>query len=265
MVNKYLRGMSVALRPARRAVEILPRGLRRTINPFDLPSGSREGAPAADSLQSGSRPERSHSRKPFMPPTPPRTRREPIFNLPAVILPVGGGPGRHPCRCGMLLSDESDFAADHRLGGDSGRWSVAYGGTSASEVMSALASVAPDAALAPAAGAGAIRAGGRRGKALDRPDLRLPARLLGPCADQLGLACRLRHAHRPALRRRAAPDPGARRPPSAARSSTRGSIPLQILPMIGASAAVSGMMAAASWFMFAPAALAAGRPRQRAA
>ena len=83
-----------------------------------------------------------------MPPEPTRTRREPIFNLPAVIASsVAVLVAIHALR--MLLSPEADFEMVLNWAVIPARWSVAYGGTSLRDVLSELASIAPEQALAP--------------------------------------------------------------------------------------------------------------------
>lgn len=186
-----------------------------------------------------------------MSPEPTRTRREPIFNLPPVIaLSVAALVAIHALR--MLQSDAADFELILEWAVIPARWSAAYGGASLDEVLRALRAIAPEEALAPLqALAQYVLADGE-----GRPWTAITyAFLHGSWAHVLINSIWLAAFGTPIARRCGGP----RLLILAGASAVGGALlyayvnPLQILPMIGASAAVSGMMAAASWFMFAPA------------
>jgi membrane associated rhomboid family serine protease len=189
--------------------------------------------------------------KQYMPPQPPRTR-EPILNLPAVItLCLVVLIGIHAAR--LPLSDESDFALIIDWSVIPARWAVAFGGVQVSEVMSALREGAPDDTVTPLMGLAQYVLGNDEA----RPWTALTyAFLHGSWAHVLINSVWLAAFGTPIVRRCGA----GRFFILCAASAIGGAIfyaamnPLQILPMIGASGAVSGLMAAASWFMFAPAA-----------
>ncbi len=186
----------------------------------------------------------------FMTPDPVRTRREPIFNLPTIVfLSVAVLVVIHALR--MLLSDGSDFALVVDWAVIPARWSVAYGGASMKEVLTALEGVAPAEVLAPLQDLAQYVLGEGEG----RPWTAITyAFLHGSWTHVLINSVWLAAFGTPIARRCG----GVRLLLLAAASAIGGALlyawvnPLQILPMIGASAAVSGMMAAASWFMFAP-------------
>jgi membrane associated rhomboid family serine protease len=150
------------------------------------------------------------------------------------------------------LTDETDFKLIIDWAVIPARWSVAFGGIQSEEVIKALRGSVPDEALSPISVlAQYVLADGD-----GRPWTALTYALLhGSWAHVLINSVWLAAFGTPIVRRC-----GAWRFFSlAAASAVGGAVlyafvnPLQVLPMIGASAAVSGMMAAASWFMFAPA------------
>jgi membrane associated rhomboid family serine protease len=189
--------------------------------------------------------------KPFMLPNPPRTR-EPILNLPAVItLCVLALVGIHAAR--LLLSDESDFTLIIDWSVIPARWSVAFGGTQVEEVMRSLREGVPEDTLTPLmALAQYVLGNGNEGRPLTALTY---AFLHGSWAHVLINSVWLAAFGTPIVRRCGA----GRFFILMAASAVGGAVfyaainPLQVLPMIGASGAVSGLMAAASWFMFAPA------------
>ncbi len=180
-----------------------------------------------------------------------RRRREPIFNLPTVVfLSAAVLVGIHAAR--MLLSDMADFELVVDWAVIPARWSVIYGTTSEREVMAALASAAPEQAIGPLQALAQYVLGEGEG----RPWTALTyAFLHGSWAHVLMNSIWLAAFGTPIARRCG----GLRLLILAAAAAIGGAVfyawvnPLQVLPMIGASAAVSGMMAAASWFIFAPA------------
>jgi membrane associated rhomboid family serine protease len=185
-----------------------------------------------------------------MKPDPTRTRREPIFNLPPVVFAsVVVLVAIHALR--MLLPDGTDFGLIVEWAVIPARWSVAYGTSSPKDVLAALASVAPESALAPLQELAQFVLGEGDGKPWTAVTY---AFLHGSWAHVLINSVWLAAFGTPVARRCG----GLRLLVLAAASAIGGAVfyawvnPLQILPMIGASAAVSGMMAAASWFMFAP-------------
>ena len=186
-----------------------------------------------------------------MSPDPTRTRREPIFNLPAVIaLSVAILVAIHAWR--MLLSPDTDFEMVLNWAVIPARWSVAYGGTSLRDVLAELAVIAPEQALAPLQSLAQYVVGEEAGKPWTAVTY---AVLHGSWAHVLINSVWLAAFGTPIARRCG----GLRLLILATGSAIGGAVlyayvnPLQVLPMIGASAAVSGMMAAASWFMFSPA------------
>jgi membrane associated rhomboid family serine protease len=190
-------------------------------------------------------------KSPAMPPEQSRTRREPIFNLPKIVfLSVAVLVGIHAVR--MLLSDVTDFELIVDWAVIPARWSVAYGATSEKEVLAALASAAPEQALGPLQALAQYVLGEGEGRPWTAVTY---AFLHGSWAHVLMNSVWLAAFGTPIARRCG----GMRLVILAVASAIGGAVlyawvnPLQILPMIGASAAVSGMMAAASWFIFAPA------------
>jgi membrane associated rhomboid family serine protease len=185
-----------------------------------------------------------------MPPQPPRAR-EPILNLPTVItLCLAALIGIHAVR--LLLSDESDFMLLIDWSVIPARWSVAFGGVQVDEVMRSLREGVPEDTTTPLMGlAEYVLASGE-----GRPWTALTYAVLhGSWAHVLMNGIWLAAFGTPIVRRCGA----GRFFVLCAAAAIGGAVlyaavnPLQVLPMIGASGAVSGLMAAASWFMFAPA------------
>jgi len=185
------------------------------------------------------------------PPNPTRPVREPIFNLPgAVAFSILALVAIHVLR--LLLSDEADFELIIDWAVIPARWSVAFGGIQPEEVFNSLRGGVTDEAVSPLSLLAQYVLGDGEG----RPWTGLTYALLhGSWAHVLINSVWLAAFGTPIVRRCG---PG-RFFALAAASAVGGAVlyafmnPLQVLPMIGASAAVSGMMAAASWFMFAPA------------
>lgn len=185
-----------------------------------------------------------------MSPHPPRAR-EPILNLPVVIsLCLLALVGIHAGR--LLLSDESDFMLIIDWSVIPARWSVAFGGLQVEDVMRPLREGVAEEAITPLMALAQYVLEGQE----SRPWTALSyAFLHGSWAHVLINSVWLAAFGTPIVRRC-----GARRFfVLVAVSAVAGAVlyavmnPLQVLPMIGASGAVSGLMAAASWFMFAPA------------
>lgn len=186
-----------------------------------------------------------------MPSPSARPVREPIFNLPsAVAFSVLALVAIHALR--LLLSEEADFELIIDWAVIPARWAVAFGGVQPDEIVTALQGASPEGGISPmAALAQYVLADGD-----SRPWTGITyAFLHGSWAHVLINCVWLAAFGTPLVRRFGA----ARFVGLAAASAVGGAIlyammnPMQVLPMIGASAAVSGMMAAASWFMFAPA------------
>ncbi|MGO4573924.1 rhomboid family intramembrane serine protease [Microvirga sp. 2TAF3] len=180
-----------------------------------------------------------------------RPAREPILNIPAVVaLSIGGLIAIHALR--QFLPEDTDFRLIIDWAVIPARWSVAYGGVEPQEVLDALRRATPEGeASALFALAQFVLQDGE-----GRPWTGLTYALLhGSWAHVLINSVWLAAFGTPIARRCGA----GRFFLLSAASAIGGAIfytymnPLQTLPMIGASAAVSGMMAAASWFMFAPA------------
>lgn len=186
-----------------------------------------------------------------MPLSSERPAREPIFNLPAaVMLSVVILVGIHALR--QVLSEEFDFKLIIDWSVIPARWAVAFGNVRPDEIVNALQATNPEEGISPLAALAQYVLG--EGEA--RPWTALTyAFLHGSWAHVLINCVWLSAFGTPLVRRFGT----ARFLGLAAASAVGGAIlyafmnPMQILPMIGASAAVSGMMAAASWFMFAPA------------
>ena len=183
-------------------------------------------------------------------PDSPRAR-EPIFNLPVVVtLSILALVGIHVLR--LLLSEETDFELIFDWAVIPARWTVALGAAQAEDIIKSLQEGAAEDALSPmAALAQYVLDGGDA-----HPFTALTYALLhGSWAHVLINSVWLAAFGTPIVRRC-----GAGRFFALSGASAIGGAllyaymnPLQVLPMIGASGAVSGLMAAASWFMFAPA------------
>jgi membrane associated rhomboid family serine protease len=185
-----------------------------------------------------------------MSPNPPRTR-EPILNLPAAItLCLLALVGIHAAR--LLLSEETDFTLIIDWAVIPARWSVAFGGVQAEEVMTSLREGVAEDTLTPLMALAQYVLDGGEGRPLTALTY---AVLHGSWAHVLINSVWLAAFGTPIVRRCGA----GRLFILLAASAIGGAViyvlmnPLQVLPMIGASGAVSGLMAAASWFMFAPA------------
>ncbi|MEE1658151.1 rhomboid family intramembrane serine protease [Microvirga sp. CF3062] len=185
-----------------------------------------------------------------MSPNPPRAR-EPILNLPAVIaLCLLALIGIHAVR--LLLSDESDFMLIIDWSVIPARWSVAFGSVQVEDVMNYLREGVAEDTITPLMALAQYVLDGQEG----RPWTALSyAFLHGSWAHVLINSVWLAAFGTPIVRRCG----GGRFFILSAAAAIAGAVlyavmnPLQVLPMIGASGAVSGLMAAASWFMFAPA------------
>src|SRR3712207_6465802 len=181
-------------------------------------------------------------------PQPPRVR-EPILNLPsAVALSVMVLVGIHLVR--MVLDDATDFQLMVDWAVVPARWSVAYGDVRAQEILAALPQDnASDGIMAEYVRYVLGDGEGRPWTALSH------AFLHGSWAHLLINSVWLAAFGTPIVRRC-----GAGRYLALLTACAIGGAvlyawmnPFQVLPMIGASGAVSGLMAAASWFIFAPA------------
>ncbi|MCB8822677.1 rhomboid family intramembrane serine protease [Microvirga rosea] len=183
--------------------------------------------------------------------TPSRPAREPILNLPAVVAwSIGVLIAIHALR--LLLSDETDFELLIDWAVIPARWAVAYGGVEAQEVLGALKRAGTSGEASPFVALGQYVLQDEDG----RPWTAVTYALLhGSWSHVLINSIWLAAFGTPIARRCGA----ARFFALAVLSAIGGALlyafmnSLQVIPMIGASAAVSGMMAAASWFMFAPA------------
>lgn len=188
-----------------------------------------------------------------MSPNPPRLR-EPIFNLPAVVtLSILGLVGIHVLR--LFLDEDADFKLIMDWAVIPARWSVVFGGVRVDEVIRSLREGASEEMLPSLTALARYVLGDGEGEGYPWTALTY-ALLHGSWAHVLINSVWLAAFGTPIARRCGA----GRFFILSAASAIGGALlyaymnPLQILPMIGASAAVSGLMAAASWFMFAPAA-----------
>ncbi len=180
----------------------------------------------------------------------PRTR-EPILNLPtAVTLCLLALIGIHGVR--LLLSDETDLQLILDWAVIPVRWSVAYGGVQPNDVIRVLQEGASEEAHESLSALVQYILGDGEG----RPWTALTYALLhGSWAHVLMNSVWLAAFGTPIARRCGA----GRFFVLFALSAIGGALfytymnPMQVFPMIGASGAISGLMAAASWFMFAPA------------
>jgi membrane associated rhomboid family serine protease len=178
--------------------------------------------------------------------------REPIFNLPTVVtLSILVLVGIHALRM-FFLSEETDFQLVIDWAVIPARWAVAYGGVDSQEVVRLLQQGASEDALEPLAGLAQYILGDSEG----RPWTALTyAFLHGSWAHVIVNSIWLAAFGTPIARRCGA----GRFFLLSAISAIGGAVlyavvnPMQVIPMVGASGAVSGLMAAASWFIFAPA------------
>ena len=182
---------------------------------------------------------------------PSRPAREPIFNLPGIVLAaILLMAAIHAARM-LALTDLQDFQMLIDWAVVPVRWTAAFGGVRPDEILSALSGTAgePDAAL----------------------QIELARYVLAEGNGRIwtGLTYALLHGSWTHLVINgiwlaAFGTPVARRCGSArflllfGLAAIGGALahvwmhPYQALPLVGASASVSGMMAAAAWFMFAP-------------
>jgi len=186
-----------------------------------------------------------------MPLNQPRVR-EPIFNLPSVVtLSILVLVAIHAFRM-LFLSEDADIETILDWAVIPARWAVAYGGVDSQEIVRTLHDGASEDALGPIAALVQYIVGDGEG----RPWTALTYGLLhGSWLHVLLNSIWLAAFGTPIVRRCGA----GRFFLLSALSAIGGAIlyavmnPMQIMPMIGASGAVSGIMAAAAWFMFAPA------------
>ncbi|MCG7391373.1 rhomboid family intramembrane serine protease [Microvirga sp. ACRRW] len=177
--------------------------------------------------------------------------REPIFNLPSVVtFSILALVAIHAVRM-LFLSEETDFQLVIDWAVIPARWAVAYGGADSQEVVRALQEGAAEDVLEPIAAFAQYILGDGEG----RPWTALTYMLLhGSWAHVIINSIWLAAFGTPIARRCGA----GRFFLLSVLSGVGGAIlyvavnPLQVMPMIGASGAVSGLMAAAAWFMFAP-------------
>ena len=176
--------------------------------------------------------------------------REPIFNLPRVVLvTVLVLVGIHALRV-LTLPEDTDLELLMDLAVVPARWSVALGTATADEVLRPF--VAEDASrrlqIMEALARYVLEGGPKPWTALTY------AFLHGSWTHVILNSVWLAAFGTPVARRCGA----GRFLALAAASALGGAVahvlahPLEVGPMVGASAAVSGMMAAAAWFMFAP-------------
>lgn len=185
--------------------------------------------------------------------TPPAsTAREPIFNLPGVVLAaILLLLGIHAVR-EFWLSDEVDFQLIVDWSVIPVRWITAFGGLSPDQVLATLRSgTSPDSAFEFELARYVLSEGD------SKPWTGLTYALLhGSWTHAIINSVWLAAFGTPVARRCG----GLRFLLLAGLAAFGGAVahvamhPDQALPLIGASAAVSGMMAAAAWFMFAPSA-----------
>jgi membrane associated rhomboid family serine protease len=176
--------------------------------------------------------------------------REPIFKLPAIIVAtLAVLIGIHALR-DFILSDRIDFRILIEGAVVPARWAVAYGGVQVDEILNAIVGGGQDEASLP---------------------LNLAQYILSDDSGKpwTGLTYALlhgswTHVFMNSIWLAAFGTPVARRCGSgrflllAAAAAIAGAVfytiihPRQVLPLIGSSAAVSGMMASAAWFIFSP-------------
>ncbi|WP_165820285.1 rhomboid family intramembrane serine protease [Microvirga sp. KLBC 81] len=178
--------------------------------------------------------------------------REPIFNLPSVVtFSILALMVIHALRM-FFFSEETDFQTVIDWSVIPARWAVAYGGVDSHEIVRLMQEGASEEALEPLAGLAQYILGDSEG----RPWTALTYALLhGSWAHVLLNSIWLAAFGTPIARRCGV----GRFLLLSALSAIGGAVlyaamnPMQVIPMIGASGAVSGLMAAASWFIFAPA------------
>ncbi|KLK93692.1 hypothetical protein AA309_07525 [Microvirga vignae] len=178
--------------------------------------------------------------------------REPIFNLPSVVtFSILALVAIHALRM-FFFSEETDFQTIIDWSVIPARWAVAYGGVESQDIVRLMQDGASEDALEPLAGLAQYILGDGEG----RPWTALTyAFLHGSWAHVLLNSIWLAAFGTPVARRCG----NGRFFLLSALSAIGGGVlyaamnPMQVIPMIGASGAVSGLMAAASWFIFAPA------------
>lgn len=177
--------------------------------------------------------------------------REPIFNLPGVVLvSLLILIGIHALRV-FILSDELDFRILVEGSFVPARWMIAYGGLSSDEVLNALLADRSEGASAILGLAQYILSDGGA-----KPWTGLTYALLHGSWTHVAMNGVWLAAFGTPVARRVGP---GRFLVLAAATALAGALaymavhPRQVLPLIGASASVSGMMGAAAWFMFSPA------------
>jgi membrane associated rhomboid family serine protease len=184
-------------------------------------------------------------------PLQPSSTREPVLNLPRIVtLSILVLVAIHGLR--LFLSSEDDFTLVFDWAVIPARWAITFGGVQVQEVLDAVREGASDETRAALDGlAHYVLDDGEA-----HPWTALTyAFLHGSWAHVLVNSVWLAAFGTP-IARRCGP---WRFLLLCALAAIGGALlyvymnPLQILPMIGASGAVSGLMAAASWFMFAPA------------
>jgi membrane associated rhomboid family serine protease len=177
--------------------------------------------------------------------------REPIFNLPLVVaLSILVLVAIHTVRM-LFLSVEADFQLVIDWAVIPARWAVAYGGVDQQEVIRLIQEGTSDEAREPLADLARYIVGDGEG----RPWTALTyAFLHGSWLHVILNGIWLAAFGTPIARRCGA----GRFLVLSALAAIGGAVlyavmnPMQVIPMIGASGAVSGLMAAASWFIFAP-------------
>jgi len=177
--------------------------------------------------------------------------REPIFNLPSVVtVSILVLVAIHAIRT-LFLSMETDFQFVLDWAVIPARWAVAYGGVDGQEIVRIMQEGASDEALEPLADLARYILGDGEG----RPWTALTYAFLHGSWLHVGLNSVWLAAFGTPIARRCGT---VRFLALAAVSAIGGAVlyalmnPMQVMPMIGASGAVSGLMAAASWFIFAP-------------
>lgn len=185
-------------------------------------------------------------------PLRPSRAREPIFNLPSVVtFSILALVAIHAVRM-LFLSLETDFQLVLDWAVIPARWSVAYGGIDSGEILRLMQEGASDEALEPLANLARYILGNGEG----RPWTALTYAFLHGSWLHVGLNSVWLAAFGTPIARRCGT---GRFLALSAVSAIGGAVlyalmnPMQVIPMIGASGAVSGLMAAASWFIFAPA------------
>lgn len=183
-------------------------------------------------------------------PSPPRPQREPIFNLPGLVLAIILGlVGLHALRV-LALPEWESFRLLMEGAVVPARWSVAYGGMTADQVVAGIEGRTDELSALQVELARYVlqEPGGKPWTGITY------ALLHGSWAHVLMNSVWFAAFGTPVLRRCGA----VRFLALLAVTAFGGALahvlvhPDQALPMIGASASVSGLMACAAWFMFAP-------------